>query len=89
MRSLFGAAQQQGDGLNRLSQTHIVGQQGTGTPHCQSRHPHVALLLITAQVGLDMFGHLDVCLLSLADAAYERGESLVGLHVHAAFGQSL
>ena len=47
--------EQEGDGLDGLSQTHIVSQQCTCSPAVQACHPQIAILLIGSQSGVQFF----------------------------------
>ena len=51
-RTVCGAGQQQGQGLHRLAQAHVIGQAGAHAPMRQSRQPLKAVRLVIPQFGL-------------------------------------
>ena len=80
--TLLGTTQQQGDGLECLAQTHIVGQQSTGSPMSQTTHPLVTLFLVGTQICLDLFRDLDVQLFRLLHAIQQRLEVGIRFYLH-------
>ncbi len=78
-RPAVGAVEHEGDGLDGLAKTHIVGKTGAGAPVGEARHPAEALLLIVAQLRLELRGDGHLQLGSLLHLFLELGKASVGL----------
>ena len=58
--SQFRLIQQEGDGLHRLTEPHIVRQASASSPMVEAHHPAEAFVLIIAQCGVQRVGYLGV-----------------------------
>ena len=80
-RPVGSLIEQQSDGLQSLSQSHVVGQTGTGSPRGDAPHPFIALHLIVTQIGLQRVGHLRLSLGTVLDALTQGVKFLAACHL--------
>ncbi len=79
-----GLVEDEGYGLNCLSESHVIGKAGPGTPVREADHPAEAFHLVVAQRGVEVCGHFRFEPGGFGDAFLQIGDALVGFDVHLA-----
>ena len=77
--SHFRPVKHQGDTLNSLTQTHIVCKTGSRSPASESCHPLESLLLVVAQIRIQILRHFYIGVVRLTHASEQTYELLIHL----------